>query len=193
MARSSWQPKPDFPAIIFNESGSMGASGRIGKSMDIIMGLTRNNPADYYINSADTGYPRFVSHLNQLWSSTKHRGQPLLPIPTGEDYMNPLALASLIEEYPEGVHLIGDADSITDWVDEALHLLKSMKSSGYMHPVTVYFVRGSVYKEVIESYYENFIKRLPADEGFNVEFYWAIADMDNETYQYAKSKSLPFR
>ena len=37
MARSSWQPKPDFPAIIFNESGSMGASGRIGKSMDIIM------------------------------------------------------------------------------------------------------------------------------------------------------------
>lgn len=184
MPRMPYHPHPKYPAIIFNESGSMRAPGRMEKSMELIMNLSYETPVDFYINSADTGYPRFISHLGRLWSSAQKTYQPLLPIPSGEDYMSILALASLIEEYPEGVHLIDDGDSITGWVSEALHLLKSMKSPGYMHPVTVYMVRGAKSLKMVESYYEHFMKELPADEGFNVQFYFAVTEttFDSSTY-----------
>ncbi len=175
MSRMPYHPHPEYPAIIFNESGSMAAPGRLQKSMTLIRDLTYKSPADYYINSADTGYPRFISHLGKLFAprSEQKTYLPLLPMPSGEDYMSILALASLIEEYPQGVHLIDDGDAITGWVSEALHLLKSMKSPGYMHPVTVYLIRGPESLNVVESYYENFMKELPADEGFNVQFFFA--------------------
>ena len=162
----SYHPHPKYPAIIFNESGSMRAPGRMEKSMELIIDLSYETPVDFYINSAQKTY------------------QPLLPIPSGEDYMSILALASLIEEYPEGVHLIDDGDSITGWVSEALHLLKSMKSPGYMHPVTVYMVRSAKSLKMVESYYEHFMKELPADEGFNVQFYFAVTEttFDSSTY-----------
>ncbi len=177
MSRMPYHPHPKYPAIIFNESGSMRTPGRLEKSMNLIMDVSMKSPVDFYINSADTGYPRFISHLGRLWSSAQKTYQPLLPIPSGEDYMNPLALASLIEEYPEGVHLIDDGDEINGWVSEALHLLKSMKSPGYMHPVTVYMVRGPESLKTVESYYQDIMKKLPASEGFNVQFYFAVTEI----------------
>ena len=166
------------PAILFNESGSMRAPGRIGKSMEIIMEISDNQPVDYYINTSYTGLPRFIAHLPKLAQMFDDGyyplGQPLLPIPKGDDHMNSFALAALIEEYPQGVHIIDDGQGTVGWVSHALHALKNDKSSGYMHPVTVYMLRGMEPRDRdnCQRYYDMLKRNCPEDEGFNIRFYY---------------------
>ena len=151
--------------------------GRLEKSMDTIGDITARGPADYYINSSYTGLPRFIAHLPKLRSQMEGWGnQPLIPMPTGDDYMNPLALAAIIEEYHEGVHLIDDGEGCVKWVSTALHTLKNMKSSGYMHPVTVYLLRSKTENHTVQRYYEELKQDCPAEEGFNILFYYVPDD-----------------
>ena len=170
--------QPKYPAILFNESGSMRVFGRIEKSMELIGDLVRQNSADYYINTSYTGLPRFIANLPQFNGMYEDGyypfGQPLLPLPTGDDHMNSFALAALIEEYPEGVHLIDDGDGTVGWVSHALHALKNDKSSGYMHPVTVYMLKGMKRsdRDNCQRQYDRLKQYCPDDEGFNVRFYY---------------------
>ena len=129
---------PKCPAIILNNSGSMMAKGRLEKTVSITSSIARyNNGADFYVNDARTGIPDYVTHIDgDIWRYT----QPLLPMMTGDDYFNTLGLAAVISEYPAGIHLIDDGDDIGRYIPEALHLLKSMKHPGYMHPVLLYIL-----------------------------------------------------
>src|SRR5210317_504425 len=97
---------PKCPAIILNNSGSMMAKGRLEKTASITSSIARyNNGVDFYVNDARTGIPDYVTHIRaDTWRYT----QPLLPMMTGEDYFNTLALAAVISEYPAGIHLIDD-------------------------------------------------------------------------------------
>ena len=166
---------PKCPAIILNNSGSMMASGRVQKSMDIIREILRTDEigsADYYVNDARTGIPDFITHL----AGDKHGeySTPLIPIMTGEDYMNTLALAAVIQEYPMGVYLIDDGDSITGWVSEALSMLKEMKSPAYQTPIGIFIVRSAAETVSVDRFNENLKKRIPKSEGFNVSVIHAI-------------------
>jgi hypothetical protein len=152
------------PAIIFNESGSMAVMGRLETSMDIIKDIIGKGPADYYINSSYTGLPRLIAHLPQLWSreaAARMGNRPLIPMPTGDDYM-----------------IIDDGDGCVKWVSTALHTLKNMKSSGYMHPVTVYFLRSKTNNRMAQRYYDELKQDCPAEEGFNILFYYVPDDDD---------------
>jgi hypothetical protein len=167
---------PKCPAVIFNNSGSMMAIGRVEKTMDIISDAVRNSETgiDYYISDERTGIPFFITHLaDEQFGS---HSAPLIPLITGDDYMNPLALAAIISEYPAGVHLIDDGDSIMGAITEALHLLKDRKNPAYMNPVTYYFVRGQGEQQSVNRAYENFIAGCPEESGFNLSMYHAIPD-----------------
>ncbi len=165
---------PKCPAIILNNSGSMMAKGRLEKTVSITSSIARyNNGADFYVNDARTGIPDYVTHIDgDIWRYT----QPLLPMMTGDDYFNTLGLAAVISEYPAGIHLIDDGDDIGRYIPEALHLLKSMKHPGYMHPITVYFVRPMGQENIVFRYKESLMRDLPSDSGFNVECYHAAPD-----------------
>ncbi|MBP03310.1 MAG: hypothetical protein CMA72_00775 [Euryarchaeota archaeon] len=166
---------PKCPAIILNNSGSMMAEGRLEKTASITSAIARdNNGVDFYVNDARTGIPDYVTHIDgDTWRYT----QPFLPMMTGEDYFNTLALAAVISEYPAGIHIIDDGDDTGYSLWTSLHLLKSMKHPGYMHPVTVYFVRPMDDANGLVLRYSNELKQnLPSDEGFNVECYHAAPD-----------------
>lgn len=154
---------PNCPAIIFNNSGSMAALGRVEKSFEIIryIGQHGENPFDMYVNDARTGIPDFIAHIEDI--SHGKLNPPLLPIVTGEDYMNPLALAAIIQEYPS-VHIIDDGDSITDWCVEALELLESMGFDG-KRTVTLWYVRGHLEKSSVDRHYDSLKKNYP--QGFD--------------------------
>lgn len=181
--------QPKYPAILFNESYSKELPGRIGKSMEIIADLIRWNSADYYINTSYTGLPRFIAHLPKIEEMFEDGyyplGQPLLPMPAGDNHMNSFALAALIEEYPEGVHLIDDGGGTVGWVSHALHALKNDKSSGYMHPVTVYMLRDRKPRERdnCQRQYDMLKENCPEDEGFNVRFYYVpCGEVEGESH-----------
>jgi len=167
---------PKCPAIILNNSGSMMAGGRVQKSMDIIREILRRDEigsADYYVNDARTGIPDFITHLTG--DAHGEYSTPLIPIMTGEDYMNTLALAAVIQEYPMGVYLIDDGDSITAWVSEALSMLKEMGSMAYQNPIGIFIVRGETERIAVERMNESLKKRIPKSEGFNVSVIHARA------------------
>ncbi len=188
--KSSRMPK--CPAVIFNNSGSMSANGRAEKTMAIISDALLNSETgiDYYISDDRTGIPFFVTHLaDQQFGS---HSAPLIPLITGDDYMNPLALAAIIEEYPAGVHLIDDGDSITDAITEALHLLKDMKNPAYMNQVTLYLVRGQRESKAVKRAYEMFMKGCPEDSGFNISMYHAIPQAPHEPTEWQRDRRLPY-
>jgi hypothetical protein len=168
-----WSPK--CPAIILNNSGSMMASGRVQKSMDIIRAILRRDEAgsaDYYVNDARTGIPDFITHLGG--EAHGEYSNPLIPIMTGEDYMNTLALAAVIQEYPMGVYLIDDGDSITAWVSEALSMLAEMGSPAYQTPIGIFIVRGPGERAAVDRMNESLKRMIPKSEGFNVSVIHAI-------------------
>tara|TARA_R110002020_G_scaffold205131_2_gene409671 strand:- start:5302 stop:5805 length:504 start_codon:yes stop_codon:yes gene_type:complete len=152
----------------------MAANGRVEKTMDIIFSLVHGSKTgiDYYVSDSRTGIPDFVSHL----TFDRHGAytQPLIPLIMGDDYMNPLAIAAIIEEYPAGVHIIDDGDSITRVVTDALIMLKDMKKPAYMNPITLYVVREHWQKKAVDSHYEHLMKRCPEESGFNMSMYHAI-------------------
>ena len=164
---------PKCPAIIFNNSGSMVARGRVAKVMEIIRDTVRMNQpdgVDFYVNDARTGIPNFVTHITVAASGYQCYSAPLIPMIEGDDYINTLGLASVISEYPEGVLFIDDGDGVGGDISDALHLLKSMKSPGYMHPITIFYVRPEREKETVEKYFEHCMRLVPKDEGFDVLF-----------------------
>ena len=166
---------PKCPAIILNNSGSMMASGRVQKTMDIIREILRRDEAgsaDYYVNDARTGIPDFITHLSG--ESHGEYSTPLIPIMTGEDYMNTLALAAVIDEYPMGVYLIDDGDSITGWVSEALSMLKEMKNPAYQTPIGIFIVRSEAESIAVNRTNESLKMMIPKSEGFNVSVIHAI-------------------
>ena len=166
---------PKCPAIILNNSGSMMGGGRVQKSMDIIREIIRRDEigsADYYVNDARTGIPDFITHLTG--EAHGEYSTPLIPIMTGEDHMNSLALAAVIEEYHMGVYLIDDGDSITTWVSEALSMLKEMGSPAYRTPIGIFIIRGPSETASVDRMNENLKKRIPKSEGFNVSVIHAI-------------------
>ena len=173
--------RPNCPAIIFNNSGSMVAHGRLQKTMDIIRdiaGMNRHGAgsgADFYVSDARTGLPDFVTHIDIEWPAYS---APLIPIITGQDYINTMALAAVISEYPVGVHIIDDGDGISDDIAEALHLLKDMKNPAYRTPVILYYVRGisDPALQRMNRMYEHFMKLCPEDSGFNISVYFAAID-----------------
>ena len=183
---------PICPAIIFNNSGSMMAIGRVEKTMDIITDVVRASEtgADYYLCDERTGIPSFVTHI----ADTRHGSHtaPLIPRITGEDYMNTMALAAIIEEYPAGVHIIDDGDSIGAAAGEALHLLKSMKNPAYMNPITLYIVRGQSEYKSVNRHYENFITQCPESSGFNTTMYHAIPQEPHSPTEWQRDQRLPY-
>tara|TARA_R110000751_G_scaffold301540_1_gene414191 strand:- start:31 stop:612 length:582 start_codon:yes stop_codon:yes gene_type:complete len=160
------------PAIIFNNSGSMVAPGRLEKTMEIIVETTRNSAhgADFYVSDARTGIPTFAAHIEEGWPAFS---APLIPIITGHDYINTMALAAVISEYPAGVHIIDDGDGISQDISRALHLLKDMKNPAYMNPVILYYVRGQTSHLHVNRHYEQFRKLCPEVGGFNISMYHA--------------------
>ena len=183
---------PKCPAIIFNNSGSMCAIGRVEKTMDIITDVVRasENGADYYISDDRTGIPSFVTHIaDEVYGS---HTAPLIPLITGEDYMNTMALAAIIEEYPAGVHIIDDGDGIGAAVGEALHLLKSMKNPAYMNPITLYIVRGQSQYKSVDRHYESARKKCPESSGFNFTMYHAIPQEPHSPTEWQPDKRLPY-
>tara|TARA_R110002096_G_C14297275_1_gene698145 strand:+ start:63 stop:692 length:630 start_codon:yes stop_codon:yes gene_type:complete len=177
MRRNTGQAQyPKCPAIIFNNSGSMVAAGRLEKTMEIIVETTRIfSGADFYVSDARTGLPTFVAHIEGGWPAYS---APLIPIITGQDYINTMALAAVISEYPVGVHIIDDGDGISDDIAEALHLLKDMKNPAYRTPVILYYVRGisDPALQRMNRVYEHFMKLCPKDSGFNISMYFAAVD-----------------
>lgn len=168
------------------------ANGRVEKTMDIITEVVRasENGADYYICDERTGIPAFVTHISDgVYGS---HSAPLIPIITGEDYMNTMALAAMIEEYPAGVHIIDDGDSIGDAAVAALHLLKSMKNPAYMNPITLYIVRGQKEYKSVDRMYENFITQCPESSGFNTTMYHAIPQAPHSPTEWQRDKRLPY-
>ncbi len=160
------------PAIIFNNSGSMLKSGRVDAAMDIIREtFDTGYGVDYYVNDTRTGIPDFVTHIEDNYYGISFTA-PLIPMVNGDDYINTLALAAVISEYPEGVHIIDDGDGIGKDISEALHLLKSMKSPGYMHPVTLHYIRGPEEVRRVEQFFEHCMSLVPEDEGFRVKFHY---------------------
>ena len=187
---SDWA-SPKCPAIILNNSGSMMAGGRVQKSMDIIREILRRDEigsADFYVNDARTGIPDFITHL----AGDKHGeySTPLIPIMTGEDYMNTLALAAVIQEYPMGVYLIDDGDSITGWVSEALSMLKEMKSPAYQTPIGIFVVRGAAESIAVNRMNESLKKRIPKSEGFTVVVTHACAIPEMDYRDYTPDRTL---
>jgi len=181
---------PKCPAIILNNSGSMMATGRLEKTVSITSSIARYAVgADFYVNDARTGIPDYVTHIDgDTWRYT----QPFLPMMTGDDYINTLGLAAVISEYPAGIHLIDDGDDTDRYLSEALHLLKSIKHPGYMHPITVYFVRPMRDDERVFSYKERLMRKLPSDSGFNIECYHAAPDhIYNVTYNPERTTTWP--
>jgi len=168
---------PKCPAIIFNNSGSMVAAGRLEKTMEIIVGTTYNSAhgADFYVSDARTGIPTFAAHIEDGWGAFS---APLIPIITGHDYINIMALAAVISEYPAGVHIIDDGDGISEDIAEALHLLKDMKNPAYMNPVILYYVRGQSQSQSVNRHYEQFRKLCPEGSGFNISMYHAAINDD---------------
>ena len=183
---------PICPAIIFNNSGSMMAIGRVEKTMDIITDVVRvsETGADYYLSDERTGIPSFVTHI----ADTRHGSHtaPLIPRITGEDYMNTMALAAIIEEYPAGVHIIDDGDSITRAITDALNLLKSMKNPAYMNPIKLYIVRGQAQYQSVNRMYENLMAKLPESSGFNLTMYHAIPQAPHSPTEWQPDKRLPY-
>tara|TARA_B100000029_G_scaffold253000_1_gene249924 strand:- start:4976 stop:5554 length:579 start_codon:yes stop_codon:yes gene_type:complete len=179
MRRKTWRKAANCPAIIFNNSGSMAAAGRVQKSFDIIrdIGMHREPSFDMYVNDARTGIPDFIAHIQDI--SHGALNPPLLPLVTGEDYMNPLALAAIIQEYPS-VHMIDDGDSITHWVVEALEILDSMGFDDNTK-ITLYYVRPHTEMRSVDRHYEQLKKMYP--QGFDgtgnteIMMYHAIPDV----------------
>ena len=162
-------PYQKCPAIILNNSGSMQAGGKVQKTMDIIMEILSKDElgsADFYVNDARTGIPDFITHLSGI--DFAEYSTPLIPIMTGKDYMNTLALAALIQEYPMGVYIIDDGDEITEWVSEALLMLREMKSPAMGTPIGIFIVRGATESISVDKQYESLKKRVPKSEGFTV-------------------------
>lgn len=182
--------EPKCPAIIFNNSGSMSAIGRAEKTMDIITNTVRQSEtgADYYISDERTGIPSFVTHIAD--AVYRSHSAPLIPIITGDDYMNTLALAAIIQEYPVGVHIIDDGDSIMQSITEALHLLKSMKNPAYMNPITLYIVRSQQEYQAVNRHYEQFMKKCPESSGFNISMYHAIPQAPHKPTEWQRDRRL---
>lgn len=170
----------------------MKAIGRVEKTMDIITDVLRasENGADYYLSDERTGIPVFVTHIE----SRPYIGfsAPLIPIITGEDYMNTMALAAMLQEYPAGVHIIDDGDSITRAITDALYLLKSIKNPAYMNPITLYIVRGQSEYKAVDRMYENIMKKCPESSGFNLTMYHAIPKQPHSPTEWQRDKRLPY-
>lgn len=182
---------PKCPAIILNNSGSMQAEGRVQKSMDIIREILRTDEigsADFYVNDARTGIPNFITHL--AGETHGEYSTPLIPIMTGEDYMNTLALEAVIQEYPMGVYLIDDGDSITGWVSEALSMLKEMKSPAYQTPIGIFIVRSAAESIAVDRMNESLKKRIPKSEGFTVVVTHACAIPKHDYKTYNPDRTL---
>ena len=194
-SNSAVSPYPKCPAIIFNNRSSMVAHGRLQKTMDIIRdiaGMERHGAgsgADFYVSDARTGLPDFVTHIDIEWPAYS---APLIPMITGHDYINTMALAAVISEYPAGVHIIDDGDGITEDIAEALHLLKDMKNPAYMNPVTLYYVRDQSNWKGASSLYEEFMRMVPEDAGFNTSMYHAIPQSPHRSTEWQRDKRLPY-
>ena len=157
---------PKCPAIIFNNSGSMLAEGRVEKSMEIIRDIVRTHDgADFYVNDGRRGIPDFITHLGGgkfgLYSA------PLIPMITGDDYWNAFAIAAIIVEYPVGVHIIDDGDG-SDWLEDALEMCERLTEDTYKHPITVYMLRSKAESSMVKRYYDRLKSLSPEDSNITV-------------------------
>jgi len=152
--------------VIYNNSGSAAAPGRIETALKTIHKLAAQyKDIDYYINSSSSGYPNFIAHLD---INKAYSWPPLMPLALGGDYMNPMALAALIEQSRD-IHIIDDGDSTIDWVSEALHLAKERKGN-YWIPVTIHYLREKSETEIAYAtkLFDKLKSKCPVSEGFNV-------------------------
>ena len=168
MATVGWMtgtPFKDKKAIIFNNSGSMAADGRIEYSYDIIFRLTKfGSEADIYINDA-SGRMNLVAQ-DYKWSHKRNGLTPLLPHPSGDDGWNHYVLAGVIDIYTE-VHIIDDGDDTFGAVMRSLMLLKANKEPSYMHDVNIHLIRSSAEAGRLEASYQPIIDEMKS-RGMNV-------------------------
>jgi hypothetical protein len=164
----------DYPykvtTVIYNNSGSAASPGRIETALKTIHNLAAQlNHIDYYINSPHSGYPNFIAHLD---INKAYSWPPLMPLALGGDYMNPMALAALIEQSRD-IHIIDDGESTIDWVSEALHLVKERKGN-YWTPVIIHYLREKSESEVAYAtkLFDKLLRECPVSEGFNVNMYF---------------------
>ncbi len=171
-------PIEDKKAIVFNNSGSMYASGRMEYVFDFIRDETAGEYrdagiADIYINDA-SGRMNLVAE-NYCWNILPHSTSliPILPLPTGEDGWNPYVLAGVIDIYTE-THIIDDGDACFEAVMRSLMLLKANKEPSYMHDVNVHIIRRPEEAGRVEARYESIIEKMK-DEGMNVTAHFHFA------------------
>jgi hypothetical protein len=174
MATYGWMtgtPFEDKKAIVFNNSGSMAAPGRMGYVSDIITHESKGNiRSDIYINDA-SGRMKLVAENYTVYGTTRSEMTyssltPILPIPNGEDGWNPYVLAGVIDLYTE-VHIIDDGDDTFAAVMRSLMLLKANKEPSYMHDVNIHIIRTPAEAGRLEARYESILENMK-DEGLNV-------------------------
>lgn len=165
-------PFEDKKAIIFNNSGSMMADGRMEYVFNIIFHQTMNQDADIYLND-NSGRMNLVAQDYRL-NDERSRLIPILPHPYGDDGWNPYVLAGVIDLYTE-IHIIDDGDDTFGAVMRSLMLLKANKEPSYMHDVHIHIIRRPEEAGRLEARYESIIENMK-DEGFNVTAHFHFAD-----------------
>jgi|TARA_B100001778_G_scaffold334953_1_gene349569 hypothetical protein len=179
----------DCPAIIFNNSGSMAAIGRVEKSFEIIKDVGRNSSFDLYVNDARTGIPDFVAHIESIRHGTLN--PPLLPLVSGEDYMNPLALAAIIQEY-NSVHIIDDGEA-SAFLWNALEILDNI-GFDERRSITLYIIRSQKEYRGVDNQFKWLSSKFPQafDGTGNTEImvYHAIPKAPHESTEWQRDRLL---
>ena len=170
-------PFEDKKAIIFNNSGSMMADGRMEYVFNLIRNQTYQKPADIYINDA-SGRMRLVAQnytSNTSFIGSSNNLIPILPLANGDDGWNPYVLAGVIDLYTE-IHIIDDGESLFRPLTNSLWILKDHKEPSYMHDVNIHIIRKPEEASSIEAHYESMIERLKYEsEGMNVTVHFHFA------------------